>query len=74
MFIHSNKEIDKKVNVSKIANNLNTLGDDSTEARCTPCLRKTGPLRLFGITLPKQVGCGQFLAEKIKKLLPTSFA
>jgi len=34
MFIHSNKEIDQKVNVSKIANNLNTMGDDSTAARC----------------------------------------
>jgi len=33
MYIHSNKEIDKKVNVSKIANNINTMGDDSTEAR-----------------------------------------
>jgi len=32
--LHSNKEIDKKVNVSKIANNRNTLGDDSTAARC----------------------------------------
>jgi len=34
MYIYSNKEIDKKVNVSKIANNINTMGDDSTEARC----------------------------------------
>jgi len=30
MYIHSNKGIDKKVNVSKIANNINTVGDDST--------------------------------------------
>jgi len=34
MYIHSNKEIDKKVNVCKIANNINTMGDNSTEARC----------------------------------------
>jgi len=34
MYIHSNKEIDKKVNVSKKANNINTVGDDSTAARC----------------------------------------
>jgi len=33
MYIHSNKEIDKKVNVSKIANNINTMGDDSTEVQ-----------------------------------------
>jgi len=34
MYIHSNKEIDKKVNVCKIANNINTMGDNSTAARC----------------------------------------
>jgi len=34
MYIHSNKEIDKKVNVSKIAKNINTMGDNSTAARC----------------------------------------
>jgi len=34
MYIHSNNEIDKKVNVSKIANNINTVGDVSTAARC----------------------------------------
>jgi len=34
MDIHSNKETDKKVKVSKIANNINTGGDDSTAARC----------------------------------------
>jgi len=34
MYIHSNNEIDKKVNVSKIANNINTVSDDSTAARC----------------------------------------
>jgi len=32
--LHSNKEIDKKGNVSKIANNINTVGDDSTAAQC----------------------------------------
>jgi len=32
MYIQSNKEIDKKVNVSKIANNINTVGDDSLSA------------------------------------------
>jgi len=30
---------DKKVNVSKIANNINTMGDDSTAARCNSRLR-----------------------------------
>ena len=34
MYIHSNNEIDKRVNVSKIANNISTLGDDSTAAGC----------------------------------------
>jgi len=31
MYIHNN-EIDKKINVSKIANNISTMGDDSTAA------------------------------------------
>jgi len=34
MYIHSNNEIDKKVNVYKIANNINTVGDNSTAAGC----------------------------------------
>ena len=34
MYIHSNNEIDKRANVSKIANNISTLGDDSTAAGC----------------------------------------
>jgi len=29
MYIH---EIDKRINVSKIANNISTMGDDSTAA------------------------------------------
>jgi len=33
MYIHSN-DIDKKVNFSKIANNINTMGDNSTESGC----------------------------------------
>jgi len=33
MYIHSNNEIDKRINVSKIANNISTMGDDSTAAR-----------------------------------------
>jgi len=32
MYTHSNNEIDKKINVSKIANNISTMGDDSTAA------------------------------------------
>jgi len=32
MYIHSNNERDKKINVSKIANNISTMGDDSTAA------------------------------------------
>jgi len=34
MYIDSNNEIDKKINVSKIANNISTMADDSTAARC----------------------------------------
>jgi len=34
MYIHSNNEIDKRINVSKIANNISTVGDDSTAAGC----------------------------------------
>jgi len=32
MYIHSNNEIDKRINVSKIANNISKMGDDSTAA------------------------------------------
>jgi len=32
MYMHSNNEIDKRINVSKIANNISTMGDDSTAA------------------------------------------
>jgi len=32
MFIHSNNETDKRINVFKIANNISTMGDDSTAA------------------------------------------
>ena len=28
MYIHSSNEIDKRINVSKIANNKSTMGDD----------------------------------------------
>ena len=34
MYIHGNNEIDKRINVSKIANNICTLGDNSTAAGC----------------------------------------
>jgi len=34
MYMHRNDEIDKRINVSKIANNISTLGDKSTAARC----------------------------------------
>ena len=34
MYIHSNNEIDKRINVSKIANDISTLGDNSTAAGC----------------------------------------
>jgi len=30
MYIHSNNEIDKRINISKIANNISAMGDDST--------------------------------------------
>ena len=30
MYIHSSNEIDKKINVSKIVNNMSTMGDNST--------------------------------------------
>jgi len=29
MYIHSSNEIDKRINISKIANNISTMGDDS---------------------------------------------
>jgi len=32
MYIHSNNEIDERINVAKIANNISTMGDDSTAA------------------------------------------
>ena len=34
MYIHSNYEIDKRINFSKIANNVSTMGDNSTAAGC----------------------------------------
>jgi len=34
MYMHSNNEIDKRINVSKIANNISTLGDNSTAVGC----------------------------------------
>ena len=34
MYIHNNNEIDKRINVSKIANNISTLGDNSTAVGC----------------------------------------
>jgi len=34
MYIHSTNEIDERVNVSKIANDTSTPGDDSTAAGC----------------------------------------
>jgi len=34
MYIHSNNEIDKWINVSKIANNISTMGDNCTAAGC----------------------------------------
>jgi len=34
MYMHSNNEIDKRINVSKIANDTNTQGDNSTAAGC----------------------------------------
>jgi len=30
MYIHSNNEIDRRINISKIANNISTMGVDST--------------------------------------------
>jgi len=33
-YIHKNNEIDKRINVSKIANNISTMGDSSTAAEC----------------------------------------
>jgi len=35
MYIHSNNEIDKRTNVSKIANDISTMGDSSTAAGCS---------------------------------------
>jgi len=33
-YIHSNNEIDKRINFSKIANNISTMGDNSTATGC----------------------------------------
>jgi len=33
-YIHSNDEVAKGINVSKIANNISTMGDNSTAAGC----------------------------------------
>jgi len=38
MYIHSNNETDKRINVSKIANNISTLGENSTAAGCNSTL------------------------------------
>jgi len=32
MYIHRDNEIDKRINVSTLANNISTMGDDSTAA------------------------------------------
>ena len=32
MYIHSSNEIDKRINVSKTANDISTVGDNSTTA------------------------------------------
>jgi len=45
LYIHSNNEIDKRINVSKIANNISTLGDNSTAAGCNSRLN-------IAITIP----------------------
>ena len=34
MYIHSNIEIDKRINVCKIANDISTVGANSTAAGC----------------------------------------
>jgi len=34
MYIHDNNETDKRINASKIANNISTMGDNSTAAGC----------------------------------------
>jgi len=34
MYIHRNNEIDKRIKVSKLANNVSTMGDNSTAAGC----------------------------------------
>jgi len=33
MYMHSSNEIDKRINVSKIANNISTMGDNSTAVK-----------------------------------------
>jgi len=34
MYTHKDNEIYKRINVSKIANNISTMGDNSTAAGC----------------------------------------
>jgi len=40
MYIHRNNEIDKRINVSKIANSISTMGDNSTAAGCNSKVSK----------------------------------
>jgi len=50
MYIHSNNEINKRINVSKIANNISTMGDNSTAAGCN--CRLVYPFIYLSILVP----------------------
>ena len=57
MYIHSNNEIDKRINVSKIANNISTVGDNSTAAGCDSRLIAVLVQHAHDIVSVTQVSC-----------------
>jgi len=60
MYIHRNNEIDKRINVSKIANNINTMGDNSTAAGCNSRLITVLVQHVHDIVSVTQVSCFRY--------------
>jgi len=57
MYLHSNNETDKRINVSKIANNISTMGDNSTAAGCKSRLIAVLVQHAHDIVSVTQVSC-----------------
>jgi len=57
MYLHSNNETDKRINVSKIANNISTMGDNSTAAGCKSRLITVPVQHAHDIVSVTQVSC-----------------